>query len=175
VTKVTIVPRGQALGVTQYTPLDDRYNYSKDYLEAQLVTALGGRAAEEVAIGRITTGAENDLQRATAIARQMVTRWGMSERLGMISYSEREDPFAGTALATGSREYSERTAAVIDEETSRIVNWAHNRAVSLLSEHRETLDRIAKSLRLYETIDAKQLREIMIETGAINAAPASYR
>jgi cell division protease FtsH len=175
VTKVTIVPRGQALGVTQYTPLDDRYNYSKDYLEAQLVTALGGRAAEEVAIGRITTGAENDLQRATAIARQMVTRWGMSERLGMISYSEREDPFAGTALATGSREYSERTAAVIDEETSRIVNWAHNRAVSLLSEHRQTLDRIAKSLRLYETIDAKQLRDIMIETGSINAAPAAYR
>jgi cell division protease FtsH len=175
VTKVTIVPRGQALGVTQYTPLDDRYNYSRDYLEAQLVTAMGGRAAEEVAIGRITTGAENDLQRATAIARQMVTRWGMSERLGMISYSEREDPFAGTALATGSREYSERTAAVIDEETSRIVNWAHNRAVSLLTEHRETLDRIAKSLRLYETIDARQLREIMIETGAIDSAPASYR
>jgi cell division protease FtsH len=175
VTKVTIVPRGQALGVTMYTPLDDRYNYSKDYLEAQLVTALGGRAAEEVAIGRITTGAENDLQRATAIARQMVSKWGMSERLGMISYSEREDPFAGTALATGSREYSERTAAVIDEETSRVVNWAHNRAVSLLSEHHETLDRIAKSLRLYETIDAKQLRDIMIETGAINAAPASYR
>ncbi len=175
VTKVTIVPRGQALGVTMYTPLDDRYNYSKDYLEAQLVTALGGRAAEEVAIGRITTGAENELQRATAIARQMVTKWGMSERLGMISYSEREDPFAGTALATGSREYSERTAAIIDEETSRVVNWAHNRAVSLLSEHHETLDRIAKSLRLYETIDAKQLRDIMIETGAINAAPASYR
>src|SRR5579864_1219184 len=96
VTKVTIVPRGQALGVTQYTPLDDRYNYSKEYLEAQLVTALGGRAAEQVAIGHITTGAENDLQRVTAIARQMVTRWGMSERLGTISYSEREDPFAGS-------------------------------------------------------------------------------
>jgi cell division protease FtsH len=175
VTKVTIVPRGQALGVTQYTPLDDRYNYSQDYLQAQLVTALGGRAAEEVAIGRITTGAENDLQRATAIARQMVTKWGMSERLGMISYSEREDPFAGTALATGSRDYSERTASVIDEEVSRIVNWAHHRAVGLLAEQRETLDRIAKALRLYETIDAKQLRQIMIDTGAIDAAPASYR
>src|SRR5713226_569092 len=85
VSKVTIVPRGQALGVTQYTPLDDRYNYSKEYLESQLVTALGGRAAEEVAIGQITTGAENDLQRVTAIARQMITRWGMSERLGTIS------------------------------------------------------------------------------------------
>jgi cell division protease FtsH len=175
VTKVTIVPRGQALGVTQYTPLDDRYNYSQDFLEGQLVTALGGRAAEEVAIGRITTGAENDLQRVTAIARQMVTRWGMSERLGTISYSEREDPFAGTALASSSREYSEKTAAIIDQEVDRIVKWAYSRALVLVSEHRETLDRIAKALRLYETIDAKQLREIMTETGAINAAPASYR
>src|SRR5579883_2057528 len=175
VTKVTIVPRGQALGVTQYTPLDDRYNYSKEYLEAQLVTALGGRAAEEVAIGRITTGAENDLQRVTSIARQMVTRWGMSERLGTISYSEREDPFSGTALATGGREYSEKTAALIDEEVDRIVKWAYNKAVRLLTEHRATLDRIAQALRLYETIDAKQLREIMIETGAIEAAPASYQ
>ncbi len=134
VTKVTIVPRGQALGVTQYSPLDDRYNYSKEYLEAQLVTALGGRAAEEVAIGQITTGAENDLQRVTAIARQMVTRWGMSERLGTISYSEREDPFAGTALATGSREYSEKTATVIDEEVNRMVKWAYDQAVKLLTE-----------------------------------------
>jgi cell division protease FtsH len=175
VTKVTIVPRGQALGVTQYTPLDDRYNYSKDVLEAQLVTALGGRAAEEVAIGRITTGAENDLQRVTAIARQMITRWGMSERLGQISYSEREDPFSGTALASNSREYSERTATIVDEEVTRIVNWAHNQAVTLLRENKEALDRIAKSLRLYETIDAKQLREIMVETGSINAAPESYR
>ena len=175
VTKVTIVPRGQALGVTQYTPLDDRYNYSKEYLEAQLVTALGGRAAEEVAIGRITTGAENDLQRVTAIARQMVAKWGMSERLGTISYSEREDPFAGTSMATGGREYSEKTAGIIDEEVDRIVKWAYGRAVGLLSEHRATLDRVAQSLRLYETIDAKQLREIMIQTGAIEAAPASYQ
>jgi cell division protease FtsH len=175
VTKVTIVPRGQALGVTQYTPLDDRYNYSKEYLEAQLVTALGGRAAEQVAIGRITTGAENDLQRVTAIARQMVARWGMSERLGTISYSEREDPFSGTALATGGREYSEKTAAIIDEEVDRIVKWAYDKAVNLLMEHRTTLDRIAQALRLYETIDAKQLREIMVETGAIAAAPASYQ
>ena len=175
VSKVTIVPRGQALGVTQYTPLDDRYNYSKDYLESQLVTALGGRAAEQVAIGRITTGAENDLQRVTAIARQMVTRWGMSPRLGTISFSEREDPFAGTALANGSRDYSEKTATIIDQEVNRIVKWAYDRAVGLLTEHRETLDRIARALRLQETLDAKQLRAIMEETGAINAAPASYR
>jgi cell division protease FtsH len=168
VTKVTIVPRGQALGVTQYTPLDDRYNYSKEYLEAQLVTALGGRAAEQVAIGRITTGAENDLQHVTAIARQMVTRWGMSERLGTISFSERDDPFAGTALATGSREYSEQTASIIDEEVNRIVKWAYDRAVGLLTSHRETLDSIARSLRLHETLDARQLRAIMEDTSVVH-------
>jgi cell division protease FtsH len=166
VTKVTIVPRGQALGVTQYRPLDDRYNYSKEYLEAQLVTALGGRAAEQVAIGRITTGAENDLQRVTAIARQMVTHWGMSERLGTISFSERDDPFAGTALATGSREYSENTASIIDEEVHRIVKSAYDRAVSLVTSHRETLDSIARSLRLHETLDARQLRAIIEDTSA---------
>ncbi len=175
VTKVTIVPRGQALGVTQYTPLDDRYNYSKEFLESQLVTALGGRAAEQVAIGRITTGAENDLQRVTAIARQMVARWGMSERLGTISFSEREDPFAGTSLATGSREYSEKTATIIDEEVNRIVKWAYDIAVSLLTTHRLTLDRIAKDLRLHETLDARQLRKILQDTGSIESAPLSYR
>ncbi len=171
VTKVTIVPRGQALGVTQYTPLDDRYNYSKEYLEARLVTALGGRAAEQVALGHITTGAENDLQQVTAIARQMVTRWGMSERLGTISFSEREDPFAGTVLATGSREYSEQTAVVIDEEVNRIVKWAYDRAVSLLAEHHDTLDGIARSLRLHETLDAKQLRAIVEDTHAVHTGP----
>ena len=171
VTKVTIVPRGQALGVTQYTPLDDRYNYSREYLEARLVTALGGRAAEQVALGHITTGAENDLQQVTAIARQMVTRWGMSERLGTISFSEREDSFAGTVLSTGSREYSEQTAVVIDEEVNRIVKWAYDRAVSLLTEHRGTLDGIARSLRLHETLDAKQLRAIVEDTHAVHTGP----
>src|ERR1700694_5467227 len=171
VTKVTIVPRGQALGVTQYTPLDDRYNYSKEYLEAQLVTALGGRAAEQVAIGHITTGAENDLQRVTAIARQMVTRWGMSERLGTISFSERDDPFAATALANGSREYSENTTTIIDEEVNRIVKWAYDRAVALLTAPRETLDGIAHSLRLHETLDARQLRAIIEDTSAAHTGP----
>jgi cell division protease FtsH len=172
VSKVTIVPRGQALGVTQYTPLDDRYNYSKEYLEAQLVTALGGRAAEEVALGSITTGAEHDLQRVTAIAHQMVTRWGMSERLGTISYSEREDPFAGVALTAGARTYSEKTASLIDEEVNRIVKRAYERAVSLLVEQRDTLDRIARALRVHETLDAGQLRAILKETGALERAAA---
>src|SRR5438128_847347 len=171
VTKVTIVPRGQALGVTQYTPLDDRYNYSKEYLEAQLVTALGGRAAEQVAIGHITTGAENDLQRVTAIARQMVTHWGMSERLGTISFSERDDPFAGTAGAPGSREYSEQTASIIDEEVNRIVKSAYDRAIALLTTHRETLNGIARSLRLHETLDSKQLHAIIEDTSAVHSGP----
>ena len=99
VTKVTIVPRGQALGVTQSTPLDDRYNYSKEYLQARIQMALGGRAAEEVALGTITTGAENDLQMVTGIARQMVMRWGMSEKVGTVSYSEERSPFRGLEAA----------------------------------------------------------------------------
>src|SRR6202030_2316859 len=132
VTKVTIVPRGQALGVTQYTPLDDRYNYSKEFLESQLVTALGGRAAEQVAIGRITTGAENDLQRVTAIARQMVARWGMSERLGTISFSERQSPFGGGGDTGAPTTYSEETAEIIDEEVERIVREGYEKAVNIL-------------------------------------------
>ncbi len=99
----------------------------------------------------------------------------MSERLGTISYSEREDPFAGTSLAGKSHEYSEKTAAVIDAEVNRIVKWAYERAVGLLSEHKGTLDRIARELRLHETIDARQLRRILEETGSIDAAPASSR
>src|SRR6266480_986469 len=171
VTKVTIVPRGQALGVTQYTPLDDRYNYSKEYLEAQLVTALGGRAAEQVAIGHITTGAENDLQRVTAIARQMVARWGMSERLGTISFSERSSPFMGVNDSVAPSDYSETTAEAIDDEVERIVNTCYGRAVELLTTHRPTLDRIAQELRRHEVIDASQLKEIMEETGAVIASP----
>src|SRR5881296_1206540 len=162
VTKVTIVPRGQALGVTQYTPLDDRYNYSKNYLESQLVTALGGRAAEEVAIGRITTGAENDLQRVTAIARQMVTHWGMSERLGTISFSERQSPFLSGGNDSGApSNYSEETAEIIDDEVARIVSEGYQKAVTILTTYRPTLDQIARELRRQETIDGKQLHAIL--------------
>ncbi len=166
VTKVTIVPRGQALGVTMSTPLDDRYNYSKEYLLTQIVHALGGRAAEQIAIGSITTGAENDLQKVTAIARQMVTRWGMSERLGTISFSERSSPFVGMEDRGTPTEYSEVTAEAIDEEVDRIVRECYERAVELLTTHRETLDRIAQELRKHEVLDARQLQQIMEETGA---------
>ncbi len=173
VTKVTIVPRGQSLGVTMSTPLDDRYNYSKEYLLTQIVTALGGRAAEEVAIGRITTGAENDLQKVTALARQMVIRWGMSERLGTISFSERGSPFGGGGDTGAPSDYSETTAETIDDEVDRIVRTCHARAVELLTTHRTTLDRIAEELRRHEVIDSRQLQNIMAETGAIIGSPQS--
>ncbi len=166
VTKVTIVPRGQALGVTMYTPLDDRYNYSKEYLLTRLVTALGGRAAEQVVFNRITTGAENDLQRVTQIARQMVMRWGMSERIGTISYSTRENPFAGGGDTGAPTDYSEQTAEMIDEEVQRIISSCYEQAVNLLTTYRSTLDGIAQALRSKETIDAKQLHSIMERTGA---------
>ncbi|HBE27868.1 MAG TPA: cell division protein FtsH [Ktedonobacter sp.] len=173
VTKVTIVPRGQALGVTMSTPLDDRYNYSKEYLLTQIVTALGGRAAEEVVIGRITTGAENDLQRVTALARQMVTRWGMSEKLGTVSFSERGSPFAVGGETGAPTDYSETTAETIDDEVDRIVRSCYARSVDLLKTHRPTLDRIAQELRRNEVIDSRQLQDIMQETGAVIASPQS--
>ena len=164
VTKVTIVPRGQALGVTQYTPLDDRYNYSRDYLFGLLMTALGGRGAEEVSLGSITTGAENDLQKVTLIARNMVARYGMSDRLGLISFSDRSSPF-GAGGDFGQREYSDATAAVIDEETRDLVQTAYQRVKQLLLEHKPTLERIAAELRRHETLDARQLSQILVETG----------
>jgi cell division protease FtsH len=171
VSKVTIVPRGQALGVTMSVPLDDRYNFSKEYLLTQIVTALGGRAAEQIAIGSITTGAENDLQRVTAIARQMVTRWGMSERVGTISFSERQSPFSGIAETGAPGDYSETTAELIDDEVDRIVRMCYERTLELLSTHRTTLDRIAQELRRQETIDARQLKQILEETGVTVSVP----
>ena len=164
VTKVTIVPRGQALGVTQYTPLDDRYNYSKAYLFGRIMTALGGRAAEDVIIGSITTGAENDLQQVTLIARNMVARWGMSDRVGLVSFSDRPSPF-GTGGDMGQRDYSDATAALIDEETHLLVETAYKQVRAMLSDHRVTLERIATELRRHETLDAKQLGQILVETG----------
>jgi cell division protease FtsH len=166
VTKVTIVPRGQALGVTQSTPLDDRYNYSREYLMARIMMALGGRGSEEVALGSVTTGAENDFQVVTGIARQMVTRWGMSDKVGTVSFSDRNSPFNGPgSMEFGNREYSEETARIIDEEVHDIVEQAYEQVKSLLREHRPTLDRIAQELRRHEVIDNKQLMAILAETG----------
>jgi len=166
VTKVTIIPRGQALGVTQSTPVDDRYNYSKDYLFTRIMFALGGRGAEEVSLGSITTGAENDFQQVTAIARQMVTRWGMSEKVGLVSFSDRPSPFGGGMSDPSAREYSDSTAEVIDQEVRRIVDSAYKQVKELLTTYRSTLDRIAQELRRNETLNAQQLHAILEATGA---------
>jgi cell division protease FtsH len=166
VTKVTIVPRGQTLGVTQSTPLDDRYNYSKEELQARIQMALGGRAAEAVALGTITTGAEHDLQMVTSIARQMVMCWGMSEKIGSVSYSGARSPFRGLEAADfATLGYSEATARVIDAEVQALVSEAYGQVESLLRAHQPTLARIAQELRRQELLDTKQLLAILEETG----------
>lgn len=150
VNKITIIPRGRSLGVTEYLPEGDRFNYSRKYLMAQLLAILGGRAAEQVAIGEITTGAENDLQRATSIARRMVSRWGMSSEVGLFFANDGNGKEAGLP---GMREYSEATAAIIDRTVRNILAERMHHAVQLLTSHREILDRLVQALLTYETID----------------------
>ena len=123
VNRVTIVPRGQALGVTYQRPDSDRYNYPEAYLRARIVGMLGGRAAEEIVYGTKTTGAESDIEQATTLARRMVTRWGMSERLGLVQLAPQENPYLnGAGSYAGARPFSEETAEAIDEEVRKIIN-----------------------------------------------------
>ncbi len=153
INKVTIIPRGRALGVTEYLPEGDRFNYSRGYLMSQLGVMLGGRAAEQVAINEITTGAENDLQRATQLARRMMGRWGMSEELGLFFANDSSDsPFLGREMA-GPREYSEATAALLDDIVRRLLSERIETAERLLSENRDSLDRLANALLEHETLD----------------------
>jgi cell division protease FtsH len=161
VNRVTIVPRGQALGVTYQRPDTDRYNYPEAYLRARIVGMLGGRAAEEVVYGTKTTGAENDLEQATALARQMVTRWGMSERLGLVQLGPRENPYLGGSSGyAGEKPFSEHTAAVIDAEVARIIGESHEEAKRLLTEHRHQLDALARALVARETLNEQEILEV---------------
>jgi cell division protease FtsH len=151
VRKVSIIPRGQALGVTLSTPDADRVSYTREDLEAKIKVSLGGRTAEEVVYGKITTGAESDLEQLTQIARQMVGRWGMSDKIGPLTVlpSEAQGP-----LFPGASETSAQTQATIDEEVRRIVDECHDAATRLLTDHREQLDRLAHALLTAETLDA---------------------
>jgi cell division protease FtsH len=160
VNRVTIVPRGQALGVTYQRPESDRYNYSEEYLRARIIGILGGRSAEEVVYGNKTTGAENDIEQATQIARGMVTRWGMSETLGMIQLAPKTNPFLGNQINHTDRPFSEHTAQAIDEEVHRIINDCHDEARRLLREHRGALDALAKALLENETLGEKDIIEV---------------
>ena len=161
VLKVTIVPRGQALGITAQLPEDDRRNYSKSYLQARMLVLLGGRAAEEVAIGEITTGASNDLQRVTDLARRMVTQFGMSESFGPLNFGDDEtQPFLGYSLSQG-RTYSDETAAQIDAEVKRLVEAAHEETVVLVRENADKLEALAHELLNSEIVERDRVLEII--------------
>jgi cell division protease FtsH len=158
--KVTIIPRGMALGVTQQLPVDDKHNYSRDYLNDQIAILLGGRLAEELTNGNITTGAGNDLDRATDMARRMVCEWGMSEAIGPLTYGKKEEQvFLGRDFAQ-SQDYSEGTAIRIDQEIKRIVTDNYDRAHDVLSAHKDELVRIAEELLIREVLDANQVMRI---------------
>ena len=160
--KVTIVPRGMALGVTQLVPEEDRHNMSQSDMLAQLAMALGGRTAEKMRFDEYSAGAENDLKQATALARRMVTRWGMSDRLGPVAYSNNEEhPFLGREMAQEHRTFSERTAQIIDEEISKILHAAADRAQRILSDNRDKLDAIAEALLEKEILDSNEIEAII--------------
>jgi len=158
--KVTIIPRGMALGVTQQLPLDDRYTYSKDYLEAQLSVLLAGRVAETLFLNKTTTGAANDFEKATEIARRMVCQWGMSD-LGPLTFGERDDLiFLGREL-TAHKNFSEKTAEMIDEEVKKIVNRNYARSEKLLGGHRDQLQAIAAHLLEKEVMSSEEIKAIL--------------
>lgn len=161
--KVSIIPRGRALGLTQQLPVDDRYTYAKDFLMNEIVVLLGGRASEEIALGHMTTGAGNDLERATELARKMVCEWGMSDRLGPLTFGKKEEQiFLGREIAQ-HRDYSERTAVEIDEEVKRMVIESHERAKKLLKDNFKALTAIAEALLDKETLDGKEIDTIIKE------------
>ena len=167
--RVTIVPRGQALGVTYQRPQTDRYNYPEAYLRARIVGMLGGRVAEELVYGTRTTGAENDIEQASGLARSMVTRWGMSDKLGMVQLAPRQNSYLGGAAGfAGEKPFSDETARLIDLEVQRIINESHAQAMQLLTRHRAALDALVRALLERETLDE---REILDVTG-LPPAPA---
>lgn len=158
--KVTIIPRGRALGLTMQLPLEDKYTYGKKYVEAQVAIFMGGRVAEELTQDDITTGAGNDIERATELARRMVCEWGMSE-LGPLAYGNKDEPvFLGRDFAQRP-DYSEETAIRIDREVQRIVNTAYERATGILEQHREVLERLAADLLEHESLDGDSVYEII--------------
>ena len=167
--RVTIVPRGQALGVTYQRPDSDRYNYPEAYLRARIVGMLGGRAAEEIVYGTKTTGAESDIEQATGLARRMVTRWGMSERLGLVQLAPRENPYLnGAGSFGGSKPFSDQTAEAIDDEVLKIINESHEEAKRLLTVHRKQLEALAEALVARETLNEQEILEV---TGLPPAPP----
>ena len=159
--KVTIIPRGRALGVTSYLPIDEKHTYSKEYLEAIITYALGGRAAEKIVFEHYTTGAGNDIEKATNIARKMVCEWGMSEKMGPMSYGAKEEEiFLGREIQK-HRDYSEKTAIEIDEEIRSIINHGMNRAEKILMDNIDLLHKLSKELLEREILDSEEIEKII--------------
>jgi cell division protease FtsH len=175
--KVTIIPRGMALGLTQQLPADEKHNYSRDYLSDQIAILLGGRIAEEITMDSLTTGAGNDLERATELARKMVCEWGMSDAMGPLTFGKKEEQiFLGREIAQ-HQDYSEDTALKIDQEVKRFVTDNYQRAHKLLTESKNTLVSIADALLAREVLDAEQVRRLasgkpLEETPTVTSRPA---
>ncbi|MCB9394814.1 MAG: ATP-dependent metallopeptidase FtsH/Yme1/Tma family protein [Acidimicrobiaceae bacterium] len=158
--KVTILPRGMALGVTWSLP-EERHTYSKDFFEDVICKAMGGRVAEKIVFGHLNSGAANDLEQATGIARRMVREWGMSDRVGPMAWHSQQQVFLGEDLMTSGREYSDETARLMDEEIARILIEQEERAVTLLTKHRRALDLVADALLDKETIDGSEVAALV--------------
>jgi cell division protease FtsH len=161
--KMTIIPRGLSLGLTQSLPETEKHNLPRDYIVDQIILLMGGRVAEEIQFGKggITTGAQNDIERATLSARKMVCEWGMSDRLGPLQYGQKEEPiFIGKEIAR-HKDYSEKTSQMIDDEIRSIIEAAYKRAWDLITKHKRSLDKLAKKLLEKEALDGKEIQEIL--------------
>jgi cell division protease FtsH len=166
--KVTIIPRGMALGVTQQLPIDDRHNYTREYLESMLSVMMGGRVSEKMFMGVLTTGAGDDLNKATEMVRKMVCEWGMSDRLGPLTFGHKEEQiFLGREI-NQHKDYSESTAVMIDEELKLLAREAYQRAETIIGEHRDALVRVAEALLEYEVLDGEEVSSL-VKGGEVSA------
>jgi cell division protease FtsH len=171
--KVTIIPRGMALGITQQLPIDEKHNYPREYLINEIAIMMGGRVAEELVLDSITTGAGNDIERATELARKMVCEWGMSDRLGPLTFGRREEMiFLGREIAQ-HQDYSEQTAVEIDQEVRRLVMENYERAKGIITSRIQTLHTLASSLLEREVLDGAEIEEIVKGTPEKATAPSS--
>ena len=170
--KVTILPMGLALGVTQQLPQEDKHSYNRDYLDASIVVAMGGRIAEKLIFGVVSTGANNDLVVSTERARKMVREWGMSERIGPMAWGSQGQVFLGEDLMGNARDYSDETARVIDEEVEKILRVCEKLCEEVLTEHRNGLDLVARGLLEHETLDGAEVQRLVnLATGAPAPTP----
>ena len=162
--KVTIIPRGRALGLTSYLPKNERYTESKDSLEARLAYMMGGRVAEKIVFNQLTTGAGNDLERSTELARRMVCHWGMSDEIGPVTFGKKEEQiFLGREFAQ-HQDFSEETAKLIDAEVRKIIGKAEKTAIRILTANRNALELLSRALLERETIDGAEIDEFITES-----------